>query len=91
MQAFIGLTTGTLAVLALLGFHPTLAAHISPPVPFSDKLLHFVCFLLASAQFYAIWVVDEGRRDWLWRWWPEGISVLVCLLCPSTAWSRILR
>lgn len=70
----------TLLLLSLLGFHPTLAHHIAPPsVPFSDKILHFIAFLAASALFYAIWVVDEGaRRVWWWRWWNEGLSLGVC-------------
>lgn len=40
--AFVVLTGLTLVLLSVLGFHPTLAGKISPPVPFSDKLLHFV-------------------------------------------------
>ena len=79
--AFVLLTFGSLVILALLGFHPTLAQKISPPIPFSDKLLHFVCFFFASAQFYSIWVVEDSRRDWYWRYFPEIISVVVCLGC----------
>ena len=83
--AFVLLTFVSLVVLALLGFHPTLAQKISPPIPFSDKLLHFVCFFFASAQFYSIWVVEDSRRDWYWRYFPEIISTVVCLGCAYTS------
>ncbi|SCV74754.1 BQ2448_7783 [Microbotryum intermedium] len=73
------LTASSLLVLAALGFHPTLANKISPPVPFSDKLLHFVCFTFASAQFYAIWNVDQAVRTyWHWKYWNVLVSLLVC-------------
>ncbi|SGY82190.1 BQ5605_C009g05551 [Microbotryum silenes-dioicae] len=73
------LTASSLLVLAALGFHPTLASKISPPVPFSDKLLHFVCLTAASAQFYAIWNVDQAvRTSWHWKHWNELVSILVC-------------
>lgn len=69
-------------LLSLLGFHPTLATHLQHPrVPFSDKILHFVGFFLASVQFYAIWLVDERARvegPVLWRWWTEGVSWGTC-------------
>ncbi|GAA6055687.1 hypothetical protein JCM3770_001021 [Rhodotorula araucariae] len=80
--AFVVLTFLSLLVLSLLGFHPTLATHLAPPaVPFSDKVLHFVCFALATALFYACWVVEEhARRVWLWRHFKEIATVLVCML-----------
>ncbi|GAA5838481.1 hypothetical protein JCM11251_003405 [Rhodosporidiobolus azoricus] len=80
--AFILYTFLTLLVLSLLGFHPTLAHHIAPPdVPFSDKVLHFVCFWAATMLFYRIWVVEEhARRVWMWAWFPELVSVGVCVL-----------
>lgn len=28
-------------------------------MPINDKLLHFICFLLATGLFYFIWDVDE--------------------------------
>jgi len=84
---FLLLTTLTLLLLSLLGFHPTLATHLAPPtVPFSDKLLHFVCFAGATAGFYWVWVVDEGvRRVWYWRWFNELTSLVVC--CFGTSFS----
>lgn len=83
--AFVLLTFVSLLVLSLLGFHPTLARHLAPPkVPFSDKVLHFVCFAAATALFYACWVVDEhARRVWVWRHFKEGATVLVCMLSTS--------
>lgn len=78
LQALILLTILVLLLLSVLGFHPTLANRISPPVPFSDKLLHFVAFALASLTFYGVWVVDRTRREWYWRWWNEGLSLGVC-------------
>ncbi|GAA5882169.1 hypothetical protein JCM3774_005452 [Rhodotorula dairenensis] len=67
-----------LLVLSMLGFHPTLATHIAPPsVPFSDKVLHFVCFAVATALFYACWVVEEpARRVTFWRYWNETVSLV---------------
>ncbi|KAI5479521.1 VanZ-like domain protein [Pseudohyphozyma bogoriensis] len=78
--AFILLTFLSLLILSALGFHPTLAQKISPPVPFSDKLLHFVCFFFASAEFYAIWSVDSDVRTWYWRWFNECVSFVTCML-----------
>ncbi|GAA5982687.1 hypothetical protein JCM10908_006745 [Rhodotorula pacifica] len=67
-----------LLLLSMLGFHPTLATHLAPPsVPFSDKVLHFVCFGLATALFYACWVVEESaRRVTFWRYWNETVSLV---------------
>lgn len=73
-------------------FHPTLAHHLAPPsVPFSDKVLHFVCFFCATALFYTCWVVEEqARRVWFWRWWNELSSAVVCLGCASRGLSSSL-
>ncbi|ORY40074.1 hypothetical protein BCR35DRAFT_311428 [Leucosporidium creatinivorum] len=78
--ALILLVLLTLLLLSLLGFHPTLATHLAPPsIPFSDKVLHFFAFLLASFLFYGIWLVDESaRRVVWWRWWNEALSLVVC-------------
>ncbi|KAL8283191.1 hypothetical protein RQP46_005969 [Phenoliferia psychrophenolica] len=82
--AFIVLTALSLFLLGALGFHPTLAKKISPDaIPFSDKILHFFCFGFASAEFYAIWSVDEAARALHWRYFPEGLSVIVCGLIGS--------
>ncbi|KWU45204.1 hypothetical protein RHOSPDRAFT_16674 [Rhodotorula sp. JG-1b] len=67
-----------LLVLSMLGFHPTLASHLTPSaVPWSDKLLHFICFGIATALFYSCWVVEEhARRVTFWRYWNELVSLL---------------
>lgn len=71
----------SLIVLSLLGFHPTLARRVQPPIPFSDKLLHFVCFSLATALFYAVWYVEPDARVLQpWRYWPEYASIGVCMV-----------
>jgi hypothetical protein len=44
-----------LLTAAPASFHPRGQAY----VPFNDKVLHFVCFLAATALFYMIWDVDE--------------------------------
>ncbi|GAA6059152.1 hypothetical protein JCM10212_003899 [Sporobolomyces blumeae] len=77
---FLLLTVQSLVLLSLLGFHPTLATHLAPPrVPFSDKVLHFFGFLVATTLFYHVWVVeDEARRNPWWRWWNEGVCLVVC-------------
>lgn len=67
-----------LLLLSLLGFHPTLASHLAPSaVPWSDKVLHFICFGIATALFYSCWVVEEhARRVTFWRYWNELVSLL---------------
>ncbi|PWN42121.1 hypothetical protein IE81DRAFT_366856 [Ceraceosorus guamensis] len=63
--------------LAFLGFHPRGGAYI----PINDKLLHFICFFLATALFYMIWDVDEeARRGWIWRNAPLLLSGVTCFL-----------
>ncbi|GAA5991502.1 hypothetical protein JCM5350_005187 [Sporobolomyces pararoseus] len=84
IRPFFLLTTFlTLLLLSLLGFHPTLATRLAPPsVPFSDKVLHFVCFALATAGFYRIWKVqDEARKAWVgWRMFNEIVTFAVCCI-----------
>ncbi|PWO01027.1 hypothetical protein FA09DRAFT_292313, partial [Tilletiopsis washingtonensis] len=73
--AMAALNVVALLGLAFLGFHPRGQAY----VPFNDKVLHFVCFLAATALFYMIWDVDEdARRSWLWRNAPLSLTWLVC-------------
>ncbi|GAA5987765.1 hypothetical protein JCM11641_006523, partial [Rhodosporidiobolus odoratus] len=80
--AFILYTFLTLLLLSLLGFHPTLASHLAhPSVPFSDKILHFICFLIATVLFYHVWQVEEQvRRVWWWKWFNEIVCFGVCVL-----------
>ncbi|CAO1622365.1 unnamed protein product [Parajaminaea phylloscopi] len=75
--ALIVLNVLDLVLLGLLGFHPA-----GSSVPINDKVLHFVCFFLATALFYAVWDVDESarRHSALWRRMPLILSFAVCLL-----------
>ncbi|GAA5870957.1 hypothetical protein JCM8547_000041 [Rhodosporidiobolus lusitaniae] len=79
--AFILYTFLALLLLSLLGFHPTIAQHVAPSsVPFSDKILHFVCFFFATMLFYRIFVVEESaRRVWWWAWFNELVTFGVCV------------
>jgi len=50
-------------MLAMLGF-----TNFSRSLPLNDKLLHFICFCLATGVFYFIFDVEEdARRIWFWR------------------------
>jgi len=50
-------------ILGLLGF-----TNIPHAFPINDKVLHFVCFTIATGVFYFIFDVEEdARRIWLWR------------------------
>ncbi|KIO10200.1 hypothetical protein M404DRAFT_996148 [Pisolithus tinctorius Marx 270] len=50
-------------LLAIFGF-----TDIPRSLPFRDKLLHFVCFCLATGVFYFIFDAEEdARRIWFWR------------------------
>ncbi|GAA5937937.1 uncharacterized protein JCM15063_005418 [Sporobolomyces koalae] len=84
IRPFFLLTTFVaLSILSVLGFHPTLATHLAPPsVPFSDKVLHFVCFLFATTTFYHIWVVEDHARKVFvgWRWFNEILTFAVCCI-----------
>lgn len=65
------------SLLHHLSFHPS-----GSSIPINDKVLHFVCFLVATALFYAIWDVDESarRHSSLWRRIPLILSFVVCFL-----------
>ncbi|PWN25253.1 hypothetical protein BDZ90DRAFT_85871 [Jaminaea rosea] len=67
-----------LLLLGLLGFHPA----SSTVVPLNDKLLHFICFFLASLLFYSIWDVPSTTRRTspFYRYLPLGLSFFVCFL-----------
>lgn len=58
-------------------FHPA-----GSSIPINDKVLHFGCFLLATALFYAVWDVDESarRHSALWRQMPLVLTFAVCFL-----------
>jgi len=60
---FLGATTVVMLILGLLGF-----TNIPHAFPINDKVLHFVCFTIATGVFYFIFDVDEdARRIWIWR------------------------
>ncbi|KAF8919903.1 hypothetical protein CPB85DRAFT_1429383 [Mucidula mucida] len=63
--------------LALLGF-----TNFSRSLPLNDKILHFLCFCLATAVFYFIFDVDEdARRIWFWRHSSLLFTAFICFFC----------
>jgi len=61
-------------MLGMLGF-----TNFSRSLPFNDKLLHFMCFCLATAVFYFIFDVEEdARRVWFWRHSGLIFTAIVC-------------
>lgn len=76
--AMLVLTFIVLALLGLLGFHPTAQKYVYV----NDKVMHFFGFMLASVLFYLIWDVDDpARRVWFWRHAPLMFSFVACILC----------
>ncbi|KAF9501913.1 hypothetical protein BDN71DRAFT_1438652 [Pleurotus eryngii] len=74
---FLVLTTLVMIVLAFLGF--TNFAHV---LPLNDKILHFVCFMLATGVFYFILdVEEEARRVWFWRHANMLFTGFICFFC----------
>lgn len=73
--AFVALTFLTLLILSALGFHPTLASKTR----INDKLLHFVCFAIATGCFVWVFEVDTAaRRMWIWRHFQALLTGVVC-------------
>jgi len=61
-------------LLAMLGF-----TNFSRSLPLNDKLLHFICFCIATAVFYFIFDVEEdSRRIWFWRHAGLIFTAIVC-------------
>jgi len=61
--------------LAMLGF-----SNFSRSLPLNDKLLHLICFCLATAVFYFIFdVEEEARRIWFWRHSGLMFTAVTCL------------
>ena len=54
LQWFLVLTCLVMFVLAFLGF-----TNFSHALPLNDKLLHFLCFMVATGVFYFIFDVEE--------------------------------
>ena len=75
--AFVILNILDLIFLGILGFHPRGQTWIR----INDKILHFVCFFLATAMFYMIWDVDEpARASYIWRNASLILTALTCFL-----------
>lgn len=71
---FVLFTSLIIVVLAFLGF--TNFAHA---LPINDKILHFICLMLATGVFYFIFDVEEdARRIWFWRCSPLIFTGIVC-------------
>jgi len=64
-------------LLAFLGF-----TNFSRALPLNDKLLHFICFAVATGVFYFIFdVEEEARRIWFWRNAGLIFTAFVCFFC----------
>ena len=73
--SFVLLNVLDLIILAFLGFHPRGQQWVFV----NDKVLHFICFFIATALFYMIWDVDEqARRSWFWRNAALYLSFATC-------------
>ncbi|CAO1621941.1 unnamed protein product [Sympodiomycopsis kandeliae] len=77
--ALVVLNILVLTFLGLLGFHPK-ASHL----PISDKLLHFLCFFLATLLFYCIWDLDLGilrsTPSLFWHRLPLVLTFITCFM-----------
>jgi len=71
---FLVFTCLIMALLAFLGF-----TNFSRSLPLNDKLLHFLCFTIATGVFYFIFDVEEdARRIWFWRHAGLIFTAVVC-------------
>ncbi|KAF5380462.1 hypothetical protein D9615_004627 [Tricholomella constricta] len=74
---FLVFTCIVMVALAFLGF-----TNFSRSLPMNDKLLHFLCFCLATVVFYFIFDVEEdARRIWFWRHSGLIFTAFVCFFC----------
>ncbi|KAF5370588.1 hypothetical protein D9758_001822 [Tetrapyrgos nigripes] len=74
---FILFTCLIMLLLAFLGF-----TNFSRSLPLNDKLLHFLCFCVATAVFYFIIDVEEdARRIWFWRHSGLIFTAFTCFFC----------
>ncbi|KAF7782278.1 hypothetical protein Agabi119p4_1654 [Agaricus bisporus var. burnettii] len=74
---FLMFTCLVMIMLAFLGF-----TNFSHALPLNDKLLHFICFALATGVFYFIVDVEENaRRIWFWRYFGLISTTFTCFLC----------
>ncbi|TFK44343.1 hypothetical protein BDQ12DRAFT_594379 [Crucibulum laeve] len=64
-------------VLAFLGF-----TNFSRALLLNDKILHFICFAVATGVFYFIIDVEESaRRIWFWRHSALIFTGFICFFC----------
>lgn len=71
---FIAFTALVMLTLAFLGF-----TNFSRALPLNDKILHLVCFCIATTVFYFIFDVEEdARRIWIWR---HAALILTSIIC----------
>ncbi|KAE9411210.1 hypothetical protein BT96DRAFT_869838 [Gymnopus androsaceus JB14] len=74
---FIAFTFITMLILGFLGF-----TNFSHSLPLNDKLLHFICFFIATTVFYFIFDVEEdSRRIWFWRHSGLILTGFTCFFC----------
>ncbi|KAF8973068.1 hypothetical protein BDZ97DRAFT_1779181 [Flammula alnicola] len=74
---FLVFTCIIMIILAFLGF-----TNFSRALPLNDKLLHFLCFCIATAVFYFIIDVEESaRRIWFWRHSGLIFTAFTCFFC----------
>ncbi|KAF8904424.1 hypothetical protein CPB84DRAFT_1677317 [Gymnopilus junonius] len=74
---FLVFTCIIMLILAFLGF-----TNFSRSLPLNDKLLHFMCFCIATAIFYFIIDVEESaRRIWIWRYSGLMFTAFTCTFC----------
>ncbi|EGO00105.1 hypothetical protein SERLA73DRAFT_180538 [Serpula lacrymans var. lacrymans S7.3] len=71
---FIFFTCAIMVILAFLSF-----TNVSRSLPLNDKLLHFICFCIATGVFYFIFDVEEdARRIWFWRHSGLLFTAVIC-------------
>ncbi|KAF5351688.1 hypothetical protein D9756_007606 [Leucocoprinus leucothites] len=74
---FLVFTCAIMVVLAFLGF-----TDFSRALPLNDKILHFLCFMIATGVFYFIVDIEESaRRVWFWRYFNLIFTFFTCFLC----------
>ncbi|KAF4620541.1 hypothetical protein D9613_000478 [Agrocybe pediades] len=74
---FLAFTCVIMIILAFLGF-----TNFSRALPLNDKLLHFLCFCIATGVFYFILDVEEhARRIWFWRYSGLIFTIFICFFC----------
>ncbi|KXN90995.1 hypothetical protein AN958_03062 [Leucoagaricus sp. SymC.cos] len=74
---FLVFTCAVMVLLAFLGF-----TDFSRALSLNDKLLHFLCFMVATGVFYFIVDIEESaRRIWFWRYFNLIFTYFICFFC----------